>query len=154
MAAFLLILFILLVVGSNEAAGYYFSHCDDEDKMFECLMDNLEDPAEEGEVVATGTYTYKGYSVDIVANIPLGGGDVTGSFSGTCEGRVKGTYNGQPGGVISGTMHGACSPFFINIPAGADYSGTVNKTGKTVPISFNGRGGGITHEGSVTLTYK
>ena len=142
------------MLGSNEAVGYYFSHCSDED-AFDCLMRGLEEdePEEEGTVVATGVYTYKDYAVTVTAHIPLAGGAVTGSFSGTCEGRVQGTYDGRPNGVISGSMSGACSPFFINIPASADYSGSVNKAGKTVPISFNGRGGGIKHEGALTLTY-
>jgi len=155
MAAFILILLILVVLGSNEAVGYYFSRCDDED-FFHCLMESLEEEEEpaEGEVVATGVYDYKGYSVTITANIPLGGGAVTGTISGTCEGMVKGTFNGQQNGAISGTMTGACSPFFVNIPASAEFTGTVNKTSKTVPFSFTGKGGGLTHQGSMPLTYK
>ncbi len=155
MAAFLVILLILVLVGSNEAVGYYFSHCDQED-VFDCLMGGLDEdePEAEGTVTATGVYEYKGHSVTITANIPLGGGAVTGTVSGTCEGMVKGTYNGQNNGVISGRMSGACAPFFVNIPASADYSGSVNKTGKTVPITFNGQGAGFKHEGSMTLVYQ
>lgn len=158
MAAIFLIGFILLVVIGNEGAGMYFSHCSDEDADFpDCLMEDLEAEMEEdekeGTVVATGVYTYKGYSVTMTANIPLAGGAVTGVLSGTCEGKMKGNYNGQQGGNFSGTMTGACSPFFVNIPASALFTGSVNKTGKTAPISFTGKGGGITHEGSVTLVY-
>lgn len=152
LAAFILIVLILLLVGSNEAVGYYFSHCDQDD-AFDCLMDSLEEEPEEGSVAATGVYEWKGYEVTITANIPLAGGAVTGVVSGTCEGKVNGTYNGQPGGAISGKMTGACAPFFVNIPASADFSGTVNKSAKTVPFGFTGRGGGLTHEGSMTLTY-
>lgn len=151
MAAFIVIMVILLLIGSNEAAGYYFSHCR-EVELFDCLMGNLEEPEPEG-VVATGVYEYKGYTVNITANIPLGGGAVTGTISGTCEGIVRGNYNGQPNGAITGTMSGACSPFFVNIPASATFTGTVNKTGKTVPFNFVGRGGGITHEGFTVLAY-
>lgn len=153
LAAFMLIVLILLLVGSNEAIGYYFSHCQDVD-LFECLMGTLEeDEPEDGGAVATGVYEYKGYSVTVTVHIPLGGGTVTGSVSGTCEGSMKGTYNGQNNGAISASMSGVCSPFFVNIPASAEWSGTVRKTGKAVPISFTGRGGGMTHEGSMTLTY-
>ncbi len=153
MAAFLLILLILLMVGSNEAIGYYYSHCQDDDLMH-CLFSGLDDEEpEEGTVVATGVYELKGNSVTITANIPLGGGEVTGTVSGTCDGMIKGTFNGKNNGVISGTMKGACAPFFINIPSSADFNGTVNKTGKTVPFSFTGRGGGLTHEGSMSLSY-
>ncbi len=153
MAAFILVLLILLIIGSNEAIGYYFSHCNNVE-IFDCLLRNMEDDAEEeGTVAASGVYDYKGYSVTITANIPLEGGAVTGTVSGTCEGSVRGTYNGQSNGVISGTMSGVCAPFFVNIPASADFTGTVNKSGKTVPINFTGKGGGFSHEGSMVLSY-
>lgn len=155
LAAILLVLVALILVGSNAAVGHYYSNCQDV-ALFDCLMNRLEDEPEpeEGTVTATGTYSYKGYDVNITMNIPLKGGAVTGTVSGTCDGAVKATYNGQANGKISGTLSGVCSPFFVNIPSGGDFSGTVNKSGKTVPITFNGRGGGLDHTGSMTLTYK
>lgn len=158
LAAVFIFILVLLVGGTNEGIGFYYTHCDDSDSGFlSCLMDEMaEEEAtepEEGTVTAVGTYEYKGYAVTVTANIPLAGGAVTGTVSGTCEGSFKGTYNGQQNGVISSSMAGVCAPFFVNIPASADFTGTVNKTGKTVPLSFNGRGGGITHDGSMTLTY-
>ncbi len=139
------------MVGSNEAVGYHFSHCDGMD-LFDCMLHGTEDEElEEGAVTATGVYSYKGYDVTITMNIPLSGGKVTGTVSGTCDGTVSGTFGGS--GPISGTLSGACDPFFVNIPAGATFNGSVNKAGKTVPISFAGKGGGITHDGSMTLTY-
>ncbi len=155
MAAFLLILLVLVALGTNEAVGFYYTHCEDRE-LFDCLMNQVEeDEAEEDEktVTATGVYAYKGNSVTVTMNIPLTGGAVTGSVSGTCEGSFKGTYNGQPNGAISASMAGVCAPFFVNIPASAEFIGSVNKTGKTVPVTFNGRGGGIKHEGAMTLTY-
>ncbi len=147
----MLIVLILLTLGSNEALGYYFSRCNDED-LLACLMQSLEEPEEEeGSVVATGVYTYKDFSANVSIKIPLAGGDVSGVVSGTCDGQVTGTY---AGGAITGSMALACSPFFVNIPASAEFSGTVNKAGKTVPVNFNGQGGGFTHAGSMTLTYK
>ena len=152
LAAILLILVILLLIGSNEATGFYFTNCKGIDIM-DCLMDDLEETEPEGAVVASGVYEWKGYTVNITMNIPLEGGTVTGVVSGTCDGKVTGTYNGQSNGVISGSMSGVCAPFFINIPSSADFTGSVNKSGKTVPISFTGRGGGLSHQGSMTLTY-
>ena len=150
MAAFMLILLILLALGSNEAVGYYLSHCEDVEIMA-CLMGSLEDDEpEEGEVVATGVYEYKGNSVTVTMNIPLAGGSVTGVVSGTCDGKFKGNY---AGGAITGSMSGVCAPFFVNIPASAQFNGSVNKAGKTVPLSFTGKGAGITHEGAMVLTY-
>jgi len=83
-------------------------------------------------------------------NIPLAGGPISGSVSGTCEGRVTGSNNG---GSLTGSMSGACSPFIMAVPASATFSGSVNKAGKTVPVSFSGKGGSFTHNGSLTLTY-
>lgn len=152
LAALLIVIFVVVFMGANEGVGYYFSNCEDEN-IFDCMMKDEEEPEPEGAVVASGVYTYKGYDVTITFNVPLAGGTVTGSVSGTCEGTVKGTFGGQNGGAISGRMSGVCAPFFVNIPSSAEFSGTVNKTGKTVPISFTGKGGGITHEGSMTLVY-
>lgn len=150
--AIMLVLLILVLVGSNAAIGYYFQHCEGEDP-FDCFFNKLEEPEPEGAVAATGVYTYKGYSVTVTANIPLEGGAATGSVSGTCDGTLKGTFDGQNNGAFSGTLRGTCSPFFVNIPAGATFSGTVNKDSKTAPINFTGSGAGITHQGSMTLSY-
>ncbi len=153
MAAFIIIVLILFIVGSNEALGYYFSHCGDMD-IFDCLMGGLEeDEPEEGSVTATGTYELKGNTVDVTMHIPLTGGAVTGTVSGTCDGRITGTFDGGATGSISGSMSGACSPFFVNIPAGANFSGSVNKSSRTVQYGFNGSGGGFNHSGAMTLTY-
>lgn len=150
--AFVLVAFILLAIGSNAALGYYFSRCNDLD-IFECFLNQAEDEKPAGTVVATGVYSYDKYSVTLKANIPLEGGAVTGIVSGTCEGMLKGTFNGQNNGQLSGTIAASCSPFFVNIPASATFSGVVNKDNKTVPINFVGEGAGMKREGSMSLAY-
>lgn len=145
----MIIMLILLSLGSNEAIGYYFSHCDSDDTL-DCLFRQLDEPEPEGSVVATGSYTYKGNTVGVTMNIPLDGGAVTGFASDTCEGRVTGDYGR---GAINGSMAGACSPFFVSIPASATFTGTLNKATKTVSIAFEGSGGGFSHQGSMTLSY-
>jgi hypothetical protein len=160
LAGIAIVLVVLLVFGGNEAAGIYMSECaseEDDDSMMDCLAEIFEDDEEEkpeGTVTATGVYSYKDYDVNITAHIPLGGGAVTGSVSGACDGKVTGSFDGNNNGVLSGKLTGSCDPFFIKIPAGADYTGSVNKTGRTVPFSFTGKGGGITHQGSTTLTWQ
>ena len=150
MAGILLVALILLMIGSNEALGYYFSHCET-DEPLNCLLQSLGEEPDEGEVVATGTYEYKGNTVNVSMNVPLGGGSITGFVSGTCDGRVAGSVSGQS---VSGTMSGACSPFFVNIPASATYSGSLNKASKTISITFNGSGAGFHHGGSMVLSYQ
>lgn len=152
----LIVIIVVLVVlggmGINQALGYYYKHCSDQD-VFECLMNKVKEPEPEGAVTATGTYSFKDYSVVVIAHIPLKGGGVTGAITGTCEGALKGTFSGENNGAFSGKITGACSPFFVNIPASANFSGTVNKDSKTAPIGFTGRGAGLTHEGSMSLSY-
>jgi hypothetical protein len=154
-AGILIVVLVIAVFGGNEMFGFYLENCQGEDDVFDCVLAAASEEEEEpeGAVTATGTYTYKDFDVTVTANIPLEGGAVTGTVSGTCAGKVKGTFSGQDGGAISGTLSGACSPFIVNIPAGADFSGVVNKGSKTVPIGFTGRGAGITHQGSMSLTY-
>lgn len=90
LVAFVLVLLILLVLGSNEAVGYYYSHCQTEE-LFDCLMGALEEEEEpeEGSVVATGVYEYKGYAVNVTANIPLKGGNVTGQCPALARARSR-----------------------------------------------------------------
>src|SRR3989338_3784750 len=146
------ILVMFVAVAGNEAFGYILSHCGDDDIIF-CLLGRVDESEPQGAVVATGVYTYKDYSVTVTANIPLEGGAVTGSMSGTCDGKLKGSFDGQDNGAISGTIIGSCSPFFVNVPASAEFGGIVNKDSNSVPINFTGQGAGLTHEGSMTLSY-
>lgn len=152
MAAFVLVLLIFVMLGSNEAIRYYYTHCR-HTPLLECLMSGLKEPESEG-VTATGTYTYKDFSVTVNAAVPLEGGAVSGTVSGSCDGVIKGTFDGQDGGVISGTMNGVCNPFFVNIPASATFRGSMNKSAKTIPFTFEGQGAGFTHKDSLTLTYQ
>lgn len=157
----IMIFVIILVIiasmfGINEALGYYFENCGDE-QILDCMLhgygDSGPDKVKKETVTATGVYSFEDYSVTVTANIPLEGGDVSGSISGTCGGKLKGKFSGKNNGVISGKIAGSCSPFFINIPASAEFNGVVNKDSQQVPISFTGKGAGLTHEGSMSLNY-
>lgn len=154
--AFLLIFLLLgaLVFGANAGIGYYGSECGDLDLM-DCIEEIMaeEEEAPGGTVAATGPYSYKDNSITMTANIPLEGGAVTGTVSGDCNGKVTGSFDGANNGVISGKLNGTCTIFFVNVPASATYSGVVNKDNKTVPISFNGSGGGFSHQDSMSLAY-
>lgn len=155
-AAIIVLIFLMVFFGANEGVGFYYTSCDEDDGNFiSCLLGEMMSEEEggepeEGTVTAVGAYEYKGYAVTITLNVPLHGGAVNGTVSGTCEGPIKGNY---AGGAITGNMSGVCAPFFVNIPASAEFTGSVNKSAKTVPVSFSGRGGGLSHEGSTTLTY-
>lgn len=154
-----LLIFLLVVagiiLGANEGIGWFGSNCGDT-PIFDCLNEifSEEKPADkEGMVTATGPYSYKDSSVNMILKIPLEGGKVEGSVSGDCGGKVTGTYDGNNNGGISGKFAGTCSVFFVNVPASATFGGVVNKDSKTVPISFNGSGGGFSHQDSMSLAW-
>jgi len=145
---------ILMGIGINEGIGRYYEECVFEtDDVLGCMLSVANEPEPEGAATATGIYSFKGYSVNMTLNIPLEGGAVTGSVSGTCDGKIKGTFDGKNNGAISGKMSGTCDPFFVNIPASATFGGIVNKDGKVVPISFDGKATGYSHSGSMSLSY-
>ncbi len=149
-----IILVLLIGAGSNAALGHYFSECGDADDILACMLDWSEEPVPEGAATATGNYTYQGHTVTFTLNIPLEGGAVTGSVSGTCDGSVQNaSFTGDDNGAISGKITGTCDPFFVHVPATATFTGTVNKTSKSVPISFTGQGAGFSHDGSMSLSY-
>lgn len=153
--AIFLMAFILLGLGLNEAAGYYYTHCQDKD-VFECFTKlNKESTEEEEEgTTARGTYSYKDYSAEFILNFPLTGGNVTGTITGTCTGSVtNGTYDGSENGIITGSMSGYCDPFFIKIPAKGSFVGNVQKDSKKVFLKIEGSGGGFEKQDTMTLTY-
>ena len=150
----ILIAIATFIFGANAGIGFYGANCGDL-SFFECIDEIMaeEESAGNDVVTATGPYSYKDYSITMTAQIPLEGGEVTGSVTGDCNGKVKGIYDGQNGGSITGKLAGACNVFFVNVPASATFSGVVNKDSKTVPINFQGSGGGFSHNDSMSLAY-
>ncbi len=149
----ILVVIIAFIFGINFGFGSYSANCGDM-PLFDCIADIMEEEEEATNVVtATGPYSYKDYSITMTAQIPLEGGEVTGSVTGDCSGKVTGTFNGENGGSITGKLAGACNVFFVNVPASATFSGVVNKDSKTVPINFQGSGGGFSHNDSMSLAY-
>ncbi len=148
------IVILVFIFGGNFLFGSYSQNCGDM-PLFDCISDIMsEDESLDNDVVtATGPYSYKDYSINMTVQIPLEGGAVNGTISGDCNGKVTGSYDGTEGGSISGKMAGACNVFFVNVPASATFGGVVNKTSKTVPISFQGSGGGFSHSDSMSLAY-
>ncbi len=154
---FVIIIAVLIsvVFGVNMGLGWYGTECGDE-PIFDCIeriTSDVEDDLSRKTVTATGPYSYKGNDITMTLDIPLKGGAVEGKVAGDCSGRVTGTFDGKDDGVLSGNFVGNCSPFFVNIPAKATLSGTVIQKAKSVPIGFQGSGGGFTHSDSMTLSY-
>lgn len=154
-----LIIFLIIFLFMIDQGFIMHSQCKEADDVMDCALDILlgsdeEEQAPEGSVTATGVVSgeFKGenHSVTITLNIPLEGGNVTGSFDGDCDGTIKGTYAGGDGGAISGEANGKCAYVF---PASGSFSGTVNQASKTVPVRGSGKAVGFSKEGSLTLTY-
>ena len=155
-ATFLIFILIVagIILGINEGIGVYGVNCGDT-PIIKCLDEIFsEDEADEKvTVTATGPYSYDDYSITMTMKIPLGGGGVTGTVAGSCGGKLTGSYNGQDKGGISGRFAGSCRVFGVNVPSSATWGGVVNKDSKTVPISFDGSGGGFSHQDSMSLSY-
>lgn len=155
---FIIILVIVAAIfGIDEGLGQYGLHCGDM-PILDCINaksdeDALSEEQRKSLAVATGPYSYSDYSIVLTMKIPLSGGPVTGAISGACGGKVTGSFGGKNKGGISGRIAGTCGAFMVNIPASAIFNGIVNKDGKSVPISFSGKGGGFTHDGSMSLSY-
>lgn len=104
-------------------------------------------------VSASGSFQKDKYSVSITMNFPEEGGGVTGSFSGDCSGNIQGVYEGKETGKIMGKAVGSCDPFFVPVPASAEFEGMVNSGTKTVLINGTGSAMGFSGSGSVALSY-
>jgi len=103
-------------------------------------------------ISASGSYQKDKYGVFISLVFPKEGGSVTGSFSGDCNGTISGFYDGETTGMIRGKAVGSCDPFFVPIPASADFTGNVNMATKSIPITGTGSAMGFSGSGNVTLT--
>ena len=155
---FLFILIIIFILMLDLGYIYLSKNCIGQEPI-ECALDMLssseeeEAPSKEA-VTASGSISgeFQGEmrSVSVTLTFPLGGGAVSGSFSGDCDGSIKGDYAGGDGGAISGKGSGSCG--FV-LPASGNFSGVVNTVSKTVPISGKGSAAGFSGEGSLTLTY-
>lgn len=158
MLTLIIVLFMIVIFGVDEGYGFYASHCGGKN-LIDCILnksDTMElTPTEKSSMVtAMGTYSFKGYSVEVKANIPLSGGPVTGVVTGDCFGKMKGSFAGNDRGAISGTMNGACGAFLVNVPASATYTGYVSLQTRRIPITFSGQTtGGLSHDGTMELTY-
>lgn len=158
--AIIVILFVIIasLFGINEGIEAYSLKCNEGENIMDCLgrreiEESLTEEQKNSLVTATGQYSFNDYSVTVTAKIPLAGGPVIGTMSGTCSGKLRGSFSGKDNGGIEGKVKGSCSPFVVALPAGATFAGSVNKDAKTVPIGFIGKGAGLTHEGSMVLSY-
>lgn len=152
------IIFVFLILIGLGGYSQLSARCNGHE-MLSCALDLVlgkEEPEQQPEnaVTATGAISreFKGkeYSVAVTLTFPAEGGAVTGSFSGDCDGSITGTYAGGDGGAISGDAKGSCA--FV-IPASGSFTGTVNQSQKTVPLTGKGGAMGFSADGSLTLTY-
>lgn len=153
----LIILFLIIGIGIGADLAYieYLVRCGDT-PVKQCLNENKEEEIiEENEevVTATGAINAEQGSVSLTMNIPLGGGAVTGQFSGKCNGNITANFAGGDNGAISGTAHGSCSTDLLPVPVSATFNGTVNKEGKIVPVNGTASVLGFSGSKSVTLSY-
>ncbi len=155
----LILLIILLLLFGNFSFIYVSTECIDQ-PFLECVTKHFEadDIKDEGDAADTVTATgfisgeFKGeqHSVNVVLNFRLSGGEVTGTFSGDCDGKIRGSYT-EDNNVIKGKGSGSC---LYVMPASGTFSGEVNTETKTITTTAKGSAIGFSKEGSLTLTYK
>lgn len=85
---------------------------------------------------AQNTITYQSYSVSYNFQIPKNGGQITGAFSGTCNGPVDGNYNPSNTPEISGNLTGKCNLGIFNLDIKGLYTGTLNEESKTLTVNY------------------
>lgn len=64
-------------------------------------------------ITRTGSYTYSGLTLKYIINIPKNGGEVTGKFSGACNGPISGKYSAGLGQEVLGKASASC-PILLN----------------------------------------
>lgn len=146
-----LFIILLILIGVIGAGDFFYVDYQKKQNVYPTVTPypgKIQTPA-----VAYGSFTKSKYTVNITLRFMLEGGSVTGVFSGDCNGNISGDYDGKDGGVIEGKAEGSCSPFLIPIPASATFTGKVNQSQKTVPISGNGSAAGFSGSGSMVLHF-
>ena len=104
-------------------------------------------------VTAQESVEYQGYHVTITITIPLAGGTIHGSFSGDCNGTINGTYAGGNGGAISGSASGTCTVLYVPVPISGGFTGTVNRSQRSVTLVGSGDLANLADQGELTLNY-
>lgn len=156
-ALLFLFIFIGLLLGVDYGYVALVGYCEDT-PVFDCLSGKKpQQPVKEAMqgqpsvIAAHGNLSVGKYSVNVTMLIPVEGGAVTGTFSGTCDGKITGAADKD--GAISGKAFGSCSVGIIPVPARGTFDGTVIAATKSVPISGTGSALGVTKSGTITLTY-
>jgi len=90
---------------------------------------NTDQPTKTSDVIIISeNMTWAGYpnlSIHYNITIPKNGGDISGNFSGLCNGSIGGRYNGSEGGSILGRAWGSCDIPFLDHAVDISYTGTV-----------------------------
>jgi hypothetical protein len=102
---------------------------------------------------STGEYSFLGQHVSYTISFPKNGGPVTGSFSGSCKGKINGHYAGGNGGEVRGNIDGKCKVAFIEQDARASYVGKVFPKDGVINTEYFGMLGGLSNAGFQQLHF-
>jgi hypothetical protein len=103
---------------------------------------------------ASTSISSQGYTLTINMKIPKDGGKVYGNISGNCTGAMHGQYDGKDNGKILGQTNVLCNAFFIQIPATATFTGTVNKEQLTMDLKIQAKAESFEKSETVSLPLK
>lgn len=104
---------------------------------------------------ASGKYSYLNQSVSYSLNVPKGGGEIKGNFSGFCLGTLSGSYNGNVDGSVNGIVKGRCKLAFIEQDILGHFSGNINgNNNNKLNIDWVNDGNYGPKQGSINLDLK
>lgn len=109
---------------------------------------------QEDVVTRFGEYSYSGYTLKYVLNIPKNGGEISGAFSGVCEGPINGSFAGGGGGNVSGDAEANCKVAIFSYKLKANYTGKLYLNEGKVDINWTGEIPYTANSGSLTINFE
>lgn len=82
-----------------------------------------------------GNYTIAGQNLTYQLSIPINGGSIVGSFSGSCQGTISGNYK-KTDEIVAGQAEGTCQIGIIQTPINLEYAGQVDPNNQKVNINW------------------
>lgn len=105
-------------------------------------------------VTRSGEYSYSGHTLKYLLNVPKNGGEITGSFSGVCEGPITGRFDGSEGGTIEGGTEVNCHIAIFSYALKANYFGKLYLKAGRAEINWSGKIPYTKESGSFTINFE
>lgn len=105
-------------------------------------------------VTRSGQYSYNGYTLKYIVNVPKRGGPITGNFEGVCTGPITGKFAGPEGGKVEGEARANCKIAIFNYNLKAVYSGKLYLKQGKLDVNWEGQIPYTDNKGSFTVYFE